>query len=108
MEHVIDAIDIEKIINKISSENNLQKGKDFYYFLDSTMLRIWWVKGKNNKIDKFVKQFYNNNEVRAKGYLNDDIDAVNEDIPEINNIADIVWWAKKGTIIFPNFFSKWS
>ena len=25
MEHVIDAIDIEKIINKISSENNLQK-----------------------------------------------------------------------------------
>ena len=106
MEHVIDAIDIEKIINKISSENNLQKGKDFYYFLDSTMLRIWWVKGKNNKIDKFIKQFYNNNEVRAKGYLNDDIDAVNEDIPEINNIADIVWWAKKGTIIFPNFFQN--
>ena len=106
MEHVIDAIDIEKIINKISSENNLQKGKDFYYFLDSTMLRIWWVKEKNNKIDKFIKQFYNNNEVRAKGYLNDDIDAVNEDIPEINNIADIVWWAKKGTIIFPNFFQN--
>ena len=64
-------------------------------------------KGKNNKIDKFIKQFYNNNEVRAKGYLNDDIDAVNEDIPEINNIADIVWWAKKEPL-FSQIFSKWS
>ena len=83
---------------------SLKIGKDFYYFLDSTMVRVWWKLDNKEKLHIFHKKLLSNEELKNKGYFLNDHDCENEGLPPIKDIADIVWWAKKGVQVSPDFF----
>jgi len=104
MENVEIGINIESIIQSIANNMNLKLRKDFYYFLDSTMLRIWWKSGNKEKLKNFYKELLSNKELKEKGYFLNDEDCKNEGLPPVKDIADIVWWAKKGVQVSPDFF----
>jgi len=104
MEQVDRSIDIQLIVDAISIKMNLKLRKDFYYFLDSTMLRIWWKSSNTEKFNLFSKELISNKELRESGYFLNDEDCKNEGLPPVKDIGDIVWWAKKGIQISPDFF----
>ena len=104
MENVDTGINIESIIQSLSSKMNLKLQKDFYYFLDSTMLRIWWKSENKEKLKIFYKELFSNKELKEKGYFLNDKDCKNEYLPPLKDIADLVWWAKKGVQVSPDFF----
>ena len=103
MSSITDTIDIEKIINKIIKNKNIAKGKDFIYFLDSTIFRIWYFNDKTKEI--LQKELINNIDLNRSGYFVTKEIAKNEEIP-FNDIryGDDIWLAKIGTLIFPDFF----
>tara|TARA_Y100000748_G_scaffold97107_1_gene80925 strand:- start:4104 stop:5321 length:1218 start_codon:yes stop_codon:yes gene_type:complete len=104
MEKVVDSLNAMKLINNISKDINIKPQNDFYYFLDSTMLRLW-----NNSLDnytwkKFERILKSDEQLSKKGYFINKNNCKNEGIPESAEIADIVWWAKKGVQVTPDFF----
>ena len=50
MEKVVDSLNAMELINNISKDINIKPQSDFYYFLDSTMIRIW-----NNSLNNYWK-----------------------------------------------------
>jgi len=104
MEEVIDSIDVEKIIRSFSKKLKIKPNVDFYYFLDSTMLRIWWKNNSKSKFRTLFNELKNHQILNNAGYFINDKDFNDEGIPKLKNIADIVWWAKKGIIISPDYF----
>ena len=60
MEHVNTSINIKNIIDSISNDMSLKIGKDFYYFLDSTMVRVWWKLDNKEKLHIFHKKLLSN------------------------------------------------
>ena len=104
MEHVNHGINIKNIIESITKSLNLKLGKDLYYFLDSTMLRIWWKLDNEKKLKNFHQKLFSNKELKDKGYFLNNQDCENEGLPPVKDIADIVWWAKKGVQVSPDFF----
>ena len=95
MEKVVDSLNAMELINNISKDINIKPQSDFYYFLDSTMIRIW-----NNSLNNYMwKKFENMIRIKQfskKGYFINENNCKNEGIPNSSEIADIVWWAKKG------------
>ena len=104
MEKVHTGINVDNIVKSIAEDLNLKVNEDFYYFLDSTMLRIWWKIDSQKIIDDFFSKLSVNKELNDKGYFIDDMLCNNEGLPPIKDIADIVWWAKKGVQVAPDFF----
>ena len=104
MEHVDTGINVKNIIESVTNNLNLKLGKDFYYFLDSTMLRIWWKLDNEEKLKNFHQKLFSNKELKDKGYFLNNQDCENEGLPPVKDIADIVWWAKKGVQVSPDFF----
>jgi predicted AlkP superfamily pyrophosphatase or phosphodiesterase len=104
MEEVQEGINIESIIHEISTDLGFKPQKDFYYFLDSTILRIWWNSNNKNDFNKLYKALISHNKLQEKGYFINDKNFHNEGLPNLKEIADIVWWAKKGIQISPDFF----
>ncbi len=104
MEKVIDSIDVEKIIQSLSRKLQIKSNVDFYYFLDSTIMRIWWKNNSKSKFKTFFNELENHQILKNDGYFINDKDFTDEGIPQLKNIADIVWWAKKGRIISPDYF----
>ena len=104
MEQVQEGINIEAIIHKISKDIGLKPQKDFYYFLDSTMIRIWWKSNNKNNFNKLQEALISSKQLQEKGYFIDDKNFENEGLPPLKEIADIVWWAKKGIQVSPDFF----
>ena len=103
MTEVVEKIDITSILLDLSSSLNLKIGKDFIFFLDSTLLRIWFFTEKAKS--KFNAAILTCPELLEKGVF------INEDIAEKHSIpmndrkyGDLAWWANEGTLVFPDFF----
>jgi len=92
---------IENVVNikKILSSLPLHPGKDYIYFLDSTLARFWTI---NPKAYNILEQLFSNlpgGEILTKS----DRYSYKLD-PNDRGLGDIVWWANRGTMIFPNFW----
>ena len=102
MDSVNTSINVDNILFNIESTTGLKRFVDFDFFLDSTLLRVWW---KSNLKDKniFFKYLIENKEIKEKGYV---FRLNNLENPNKNfdSVADFVWWAKKGVLINPDFF----
>jgi hypothetical protein len=102
MDSVTKSINIDTILFNIESTTGLKRFVDFDFFLDSTLLRVWW---KSNLKDRniFFKHLIENKEIKEKGYIFglNNLEDLNKDF---DSIADFVWWAKKGVLINPDFF----
>jgi len=102
MDSVTTSININTILFNIESITGLKRFVDFDFFLDSTLLRIWWKSNLNDK-NIFVKYLIENKEIKQKGYVlgPNNLEYANKDL---DSIADFIWWAKKGVLINPDFF----
>ena len=105
MSNVTSTINVKKEILKISKKHNLNDKKDFIYFLDSTLFRIWFFNKKAMEI--FKKEINNNSIFSKKGII------INKSIAKKYNISfndrkngDLIWWANEGVLIYPDFFHQ--
>jgi len=98
-------VNIEKELNELAIINNLKLGKDYVYFLDSTMFRIWYLNDNALKcIDNALK--YNQNLLKYGTFVNKSI-AIEKEIPfPDKHYGDTLWMANVGVLIFPDFFHK--
>jgi len=102
MSDVHKSLDVERDIKSIAKKNKLCLGKDFLYFLDSTMLRIWWL---NNKAKEAFTSLYNKPLYKENGeWVNDEL-AEKYSIPGPGaKYGDMIWWVNQGVMIEPCFF----
>jgi len=98
-------INAEKIIFNIAKKHNLQLKKDFIYFLDSTLVRLWFLNNKAKLI--FERDLIGNHEFNDNGIFIDKNIAREENIPwGDKKYGDLIWWAKTGILVFPDFFHR--
>lgn len=89
-------ININKNIDEICKKNNLIKGNDIVYFIDSTFVRIW-IKDKS-KVENIERELKNE-------YLND-IEPIEFDDRIKSIYGDIIIMLKPGKVFFPDFFNR--
>ena len=95
MVDVKKVIDIEKILEGLG----LETGKDYIFFLDSTMARFWFI--NQDARDIIFNSIPNSH---LGGWISDE-DKNNYHINYSHNkFGDAIWWANAGTIISPNFW----
>lgn len=104
MVNVAKYIDVESRINKLK-KYGVAAFKDFFYFLDSTMLRIWFKnETAKEKITGYLQKDVEMNEFGSFIYQDTCSDL---HIPKPGGkYGDLYWVAKPGCIIFPCFFRR--
>lgn len=103
MTDVHNYIDIGKVLKKIAKTMDLRFGKDYIFFLDSTIVRIWYL---NDKAKSRLEKSIITNEILIENgvFVNEQI-AKKERIPFPNRkYGDTLWMANIGVLIFPDFF----
>ena len=92
-------------ILEIARKCQLKLKKDFIYFLDSTLVRLWFFSEKAKTI--FKNNLENSIEFLNNGiFINDEI-AKKEKIPLMDErYGDLIWWANTGTLVFPDYFHR--
>jgi predicted AlkP superfamily pyrophosphatase or phosphodiesterase len=103
METVTQIIDLRKEVETTATKYKLKEGLDYSIFVDSTSLRFWFHK-KNNLIDDFISAIKKNKLLNKYGYFLNDNLCIIEKLPNLSEMAEIVWWAKKGVQIAPDYF----
>ena len=103
MVDVEENFNAKDIILKNAKAENLVLGKDFTYFLDSTLCRIWLhsEKAKNG----FFESIVSNEDLNSKGQFIDQVLADELQIPYPDKrYGDLIWWCNPGVMIMPDFF----
>lgn len=103
METVTQVIDLKKEVESTAIIYNLKEGLDYSIFVDSTSIRFWFHK-KSNSIENFISAIKKNKLFDNQGYFLNDNLCAKEKLPNSSEIADIVWWARKGVQIAPDYF----
>lgn len=102
MTSVKKILDIKEVIDHFATENDFKLGKDFIYFLDSTVFRLWAksMKFKESANILLAKDIFINN-----GNFLSQKNADYYGVAWPNNCyGDYFWIANEGVLIFPDFF----
>lgn len=103
MASVNKLIDVGKELEREALFCNLKKGKDYIYFLDSTIFRVWYL--NKNAFELLAKRLKKNQLLNDQGVFVDESVAIIEKIPFPNKrYGDTLWMANIGVLIFPDFF----
>lgn len=96
-------IDVEHILQRICISERLVAGKDYSYFLDSTVFRVWL---HSDKARESLRQMIElDSELIEYGVFVDKEMCAREHIPHGDRrYGDILWWANPGVLICPDFF----
>jgi predicted AlkP superfamily pyrophosphatase or phosphodiesterase len=98
-------LDVEGEIKRIARQGRLRLGRDFVYFLDSTLMRLWTLTDKAQTV--FPRKLQTNTLLSHNGLFLDESLAKAHHIPWNDRLyGDVVWWASPGTLIFPDFFHR--
>ena len=97
--------DAEHEINNIMSSAGLSKKRDYVYFLDSTMLRLWALSAKAKKY--FSEVLPKSTVFKKNGnWINDEL-AKKYNIPwPDRRYGDYLWLANPRVLVFPDFFHR--
>lgn len=105
MTPVTKYFDAEKVLLEIAKLLGLKLKRDFIYFLDSTLVRVWFLSDKAKKLLPTV--FKSSAEFYDRGVFVDKDLAEKENIPwGDRRYGDLVWWANSGVLVFPDFFHR--
>lgn len=100
-----ETINVEDIILAKAKKSKLILGKDYTYFLDSTLCRIWLHTTKAK--DQLSNQLLTDQDLLNAGLFVDDDFANANNIPYGDNrYGDILWCANAGIMILPDFFHR--
>ena len=103
MTTVKDTINIKSILSEIAKSLTLKESRDYVFFLDSTILRLWFF-NKNDE-ENFYNKIIANKELMKAGIIIDNKIKDEFMLPKNDRrYGDIAWWANPGTLIFPDFF----
>jgi len=106
MTEVKKNIDVKMHILDIAKKYKLKIEKDYLFFLDSTLMRMWFCSNKARKI--FEKELKTNKFFTQNGDIIDKETAKKYNLPiEDERYGDISWWANEGVLIFPDFFHNY-
>ncbi|GIB79426.1 hypothetical protein VCSRO48_3334 [Vibrio cholerae] len=99
---------IESRLDIISTVNSALSdfifGKDYIYFADSTVFKIWYLsEEKKDEIDKKVISLFSQYEFSSKGTLTTEKDI---GLRGDRTYGDVLWLANPGVIISPDFFNN--
>ena len=98
-------LDVEKIIKEIAQQGRLKLERDFVYFLDSTLMRLWTFSDKARTV--FSERLQSNTLLLQSGlFLNQDLAQVYHIPWNDRRYGDIVWWANPRVLVFPDFFHR--
>jgi len=102
---VQEYLDVEIVLKSSSKRMGLALHKDYIYFLDSTLCRVWFLSDKARS--KFAPVLKDNSKLNDKGVFVDEKLASVEKIPwGDRRYGDLIWWAKPGILIHPDFFHR--
>jgi len=103
MLEVKQRINVDALIFDAAKKAGLEWERDFDYFLDSTMARIWFRKPEAREI--FSGLFRENGELESKGrILTPQLTGELHVPPPGSGYGDLLWLANPGVLIFPDFF----
>ncbi|BAX78640.1 alkaline phosphatase family protein [Labilibaculum antarcticum] len=103
MTEVVKDIDVKMKISEIAIKHRLKTGTDFIYFLDSTLLRMWFFNDKSRNI--FSEEIKNDSSFNENGIvINADVSSKYYLPVGDRKYGDLTWWANEGVLIFPDFF----
>lgn len=77
-------------------QSGLTEGRDYVYFIDSTMLRVW------TKSPTVKKRLISSLKNSKHGHILSASEVKNYKMPD--GYGDIIWLANPGTLLLPNFF----
>jgi len=103
MEAVTKVIDLKKEITSMAFNLNVIEGLDYGVFLDSTSVRFWFYQ-KSVSVSSFIVAIKGNKLFCDFGRFLDDELCRFENLPPAAEVADLVWWATKGTQVAPDYF----
>jgi predicted AlkP superfamily pyrophosphatase or phosphodiesterase len=95
-------IDCESIILRTFIKHGLMPDKDFIYFLDSTMVRIWFLKEAEPNVKS---EILSNDLFLAHGFFPNKDFLKENNIPIDKKFGDILWIARPGVLVHPDFFN---
>lgn len=98
-------INILSILNKIIEKKRFVLGKDYVFFLDSTIFRFWFLRSHAEN-ENIKDQILNNSDLIKNGTFIDQNNMEQYKIPIGKKHGDLIWWANPGVLISPDFFNK--
>lgn len=102
---VESTFDVKREIDILLMGQNLIAGKDYVYFLDSTMVRFWF----NSQIARDILEVKLRSHVKflSNGNFLDNHFLENESLPvNDSRYGDLIWLANPGVLVFPDFFHQ--
>lgn len=103
---VSETINAKQIIFETSKKLGLKVREDFIYFLDSTLVRLWFYTDKAKKL--LTRALNESAQFNKYGKF------IDKNISEKYNIpwgdkryGDMIWWANKGVLVYPDFFHSY-
>ena len=95
--------DAKQVISSMSKKLGLKVRKDFIYFLDSTLVRMWFFSDKAKQL--FTVALKQSDQFNEHGKFIDERIAQEYHIPwGDRRYGDITWWADSGVLVYPDFF----
>jgi hypothetical protein len=102
---VTDYVDVGRPLLRAARVMGLVPGRDFVYFLDSTICRIWWFTDRAR--EGLTSWFESEPALLGSGTLLDEPLADRLRLPwGDRRYGDIVWLAREGRLIEPDFFHR--
>lgn len=95
--------DVKQIISDISKKLALKLKRDFIYFLDSTLVRLWFFSDRAKQL--FPVALKESDKFNQYGKFIDIRIAQKYYMPwGDRRYGDIMWWADSGVLLYPDFF----
>jgi predicted AlkP superfamily pyrophosphatase or phosphodiesterase len=95
--------DARRIIFDISEKLGLKIKKDFLYFLDSTLVRMWFFSDRGTQL--LPAALKRSGKFNQCGKFIDERIASKYHIPwGDRKYGDMAWWADSGVLVYPDFF----
>ncbi len=100
---ITELFDAKQIISDISKRLGLKFKKDFIYFLDSTLVRLWFFSDRGKLL--FPAALKESDKFNQCGKFIDKHIAQKYHIPwGDRRYGDVTWWADSEVLVYPDFF----
>ena len=96
-------VNAEEEIRAWSQTHDFVVGRDFQYFLDSTLIRIWT---HNRRCEALLPDLFGRTPLDWNGELRDVTGADLKGRSWASLYGDVIWSADPGCLVFPNFFQR--
>lgn len=104
MTNVKKTIDMGAILRKEAKKFSIKESIDYFFILDSTMVRLFSLTKKG---EKFLSTLNTNSIFLNNGQFIDSKIINKYKLPEdLSSYGNLIWWANNGVMIFPDYFQN--